>query len=153
MFQIPQRIFLTLWLGSMWSIGYIVVPTLFSILDDRALAGQLAGRLFTIGSYLGLFCGLAILLAQLYHRAANWWRSWRIGVLLAMLLLIVIGEFVLQPMMAQLKLLGLGTDSAAAAQFARLHGVASLLFMANSLLGLVILIFGLHTSESGVDRG
>ena len=30
---------LTLWIGALWTVGYVVAPTLFSTLSDRALAG------------------------------------------------------------------------------------------------------------------
>ncbi len=36
---------LTLWIGGLWVIGYLVAPTLFYTLSDRALAGSLAGKL------------------------------------------------------------------------------------------------------------
>ena len=36
---ITERIMLTLWVGSLWAVGLMVAPTLFTQLDDRALAG------------------------------------------------------------------------------------------------------------------
>ena len=57
-----ERILLTLWVGALWVAGFIVAPLLFAELDDRALAGSLAGSLFTITSYLGLVCGGVLLL-------------------------------------------------------------------------------------------
>jgi hypothetical protein len=68
-----------------------------------------------------------------------------------MVLVIVIGEFVLQPMMAQLKETGLIKGSDAASQFGRLHGVASLLFLLNSLLGLALVVFGLEKQTKQGD--
>ena len=35
---------ITLWIGGLWTIGYIVAPTLFYTLSDRVLAGALAGN-------------------------------------------------------------------------------------------------------------
>jgi len=40
-------IVITLWVGALWAIGYLAAPTLFHVLDDRALAGKVAGQLFT----------------------------------------------------------------------------------------------------------
>jgi hypothetical protein len=54
---------LTLWVGGLWSIGYLVAPTLFAALGgDRPLAGQLAGRLFEVIGWLGLACASYLLL-------------------------------------------------------------------------------------------
>lgn len=146
MFQITERILLTLWIGGMWSVGYIVAPTLFSLLDDRALAGAVAGQLFTIMSFIGVVAATVLLSAQLYHAEMVWHRNWRIWVLLLMLLLIVIGEFYLQPLMVELKSDGLSEGSINARRFGRLHGLASVLFLINSMLGLGLVVFGLRPS-------
>ena len=53
----PQRFFqllATVWCGSLWTIGYIVAPTLFAMLEDRQLAGSIAGRLFHAEAWIGL---------------------------------------------------------------------------------------------------
>ena len=57
-----------------------------------------------------------------------------------MLVVVCIGEFILQPMMAELKAQGIVEGSAAAATFGKLHGVASILFLINSLAGLVLVV-------------
>ncbi len=151
MFQITERILLTLWIGGMWSVGYIVAPTLFAMLNDRSLAGAVAGQLFSIMSYIGLVAGSVLLSAQFYRAEILWHRNWRIGVLLLMLLVIVIGQFYLQPLMAELKTAGLSEGSDNARRFGQLHGVASVLFLINSLLGLGLVVFGLQRSgASGV---
>ncbi len=144
---IGERILLTLWIGGMWTVGFVVAPTLFQMLDDRMLAGELAGRLFTIMSFIGLAVGSLLLLGQLFGRAVPWRRNWRAGLLIGMLLIIVIGEFVLQPMMAELKATGLAAGSAAAQRFGMLHGIASTLFLINSLLGLGLVVFGLDSRD------
>jgi len=47
----------TLWAGSLWSLAIWVAPTLFFAQSDRRLAGVLAGRLFSIETYLSLAVG------------------------------------------------------------------------------------------------
>jgi len=143
---IPERIALTLWVGGMWITGYMVAPMLFSVLDDRMLAGMLAGKMFTAMSYIGLICVGLLLLIQVRKPTAKGWKEWRRWILLAMLLVILIGEFVLQPMMAELKHQGLVEGSEAMQRFGMLHGVASLLFLFNSLAGLALVVFGLQPS-------
>jgi MFS family permease len=130
-----ERILLTLWVGALWVAGFIVAPLLFAELDDRALAGSLAGSLFTVTSYLGLFCGgLLLIFNGLTFRAGNW----RAIVIVGMLLLVVIGQFVITPMVVELRAQGL-TDSA---RFGQMHGAASVLFIVTSVLGLVLVAAG-----------
>ena len=126
-----ERILLTLWVGSLWVSGFMVAPLLFAVLEDRSLAGTLAGELFSITAYLGLVCGAVLLaLNAAKYRTFNWR-----GLLLAgMLLLIVIGQFVLTPMIAGLREQGLSGSP----RFGQLHGMASVLYVITSLCGLVL---------------
>ena len=142
---ISDRIFLTLWIGGMWIVGYVVVPVLFKMLE-RQLAGNVAGQLFTIMSYIGLVCGALLLASMLYRHGLSNWMQWRVVVLITMLVIILIGQSVLQPMMAELKAAGLQGD--VATQFGRLHGVSSILFMINSLAGLALVVFGLAETKN-----
>lgn len=139
MWSAGERILLTLWVGSLWAVGYIVAPVLFKQLD-RVIAGGIAGQLFTIVSYIGLFVIGIILLASIVQAGISALLEWRNRILLAMLLLVVIGQFVIQPMMAELKVLGL--EGSNAKQFATLHGTASVMYLVNSLLGLALVTWG-----------
>ena len=132
---IVERITLALWVGSLWAVGLMVAPLLFAQLDDRALAGSLAGQLFTITALLGLVCGSVLLLAMILRTGRYGWRGW---VVTAMLLLVAAGQFVVAPMIGDLRSQGLA-DSA---DFARLHGLASVLFMVTAGLGLLLVAAG-----------
>jgi hypothetical protein len=130
-----ERILLTLWVGSLWVAGFVVAPLLFAELDDRALAGSVAGSLFTLTSYIGLVCGcLLLLLNAAGFRCSNW----RAVIMICMLLLVMIGQFVITPMVAELRVQGL-TDTS---RFGQLHGLASVLFLITSVLGLVLVAAG-----------
>lgn len=133
-----ERILLSLWVGALWAIGYLAVPTLFSSLDDRILAGMLAGKMFTGVSFIGLGCGSALLIS-FWMQFTQPLRERRVQLLIAMMVLVFIGEFVLQPQMAALKAEGLIAGSGAAARFGVLHGIASLLYLVNAVTGLVLL--------------
>ncbi len=132
-----ERILLTLWVGGMWAIGYVVAPTLFSLLE-KTVAGHVAGQLFTIMSYIGLVCGSLLVVGTISRAGASVTQNWVFWVLLVMLVIILIGQFVLQPMMAELKATGLTELNRS--EFGKLHGVASVLFLINSLLGLSLVI-------------
>jgi len=134
---ITDRVLLTLWVGGMWTVGYVVAPLLFSVLDDRAQAGFIAGHIFTAMSYIGMVCGGLLLIGNVYRAGVKHKTNF---ILILMLVLIAVGQFVLQPMMADLKLQGLVEGSAAAASFGKLHGVSSILFMITSIAGLILVI-------------
>jgi len=141
MLNYGERILLTLWVGGLWSIGYLAVPILFASLDDRILAGMLAGKMFTALSYIGLFCGGAVLAASLYSTQQAL-RSWKVRLLILMLVIVAVGEFWIQPLMAELKVGGLVEGTEKWSSFARLHGLASSLYLVNSLCGLALLLLG-----------
>ena len=133
----------TLWVGGMWMLGYVVVPVLFKVLPDRQLAGMLAGQLFTLLAYIGIASALYLLFQQLqqFGRAALQRRVFRI--VAAMLLLVLVGQFVLQPILADLKVQALPLDvmqSALAAQFKTWHAVSGVLFLLQSLLGIALVL-------------
>jgi hypothetical protein len=130
--RVGEKILTVIWIGSLWTIGFIVAPTLFHVLDDRVLAGMIAGRLFSIESYLGLLCGGLLLLVELYRAPPAQRFGWRVVLLGTMLAVILVGEFGLQPMLAELKAQGLS------AEFARWHGVSAMLYLLNGLLGLIV---------------
>ncbi len=134
-----ERILLSLWVGSLWTSGYIVAPLLFKQLD-RITAGHIAGQLFTIVSYMGLFVLLVVLLLTLVQEGLRSLQQWRQRIILLMLLVLVIGQFLLHPMMTELKAAGLQGENAR--QFATLHGVSSILFLVNSILGIALLVWG-----------
>ena len=128
-----ERILLTLWVGALWTIGYIVAPALFANLEDRALAGTLAGLMFELVAYIGIVCGALLLVFNQLRRSERR-RNWRAAVLLLMLLLVCVGQFVLAPAIGELRVAEV-TDSRA---FANLHAAASVLYLINSLLGLAL---------------
>jgi hypothetical protein len=128
---IGERLLLTLWVGGLWTVGFIVAPMLFNSLDDRALAGTLAGNLFQIMSYIGLVCGVLLLLGnQFRYRRVNW----RTYVLLLMLLMAILNEFLVSPFIASLR----QSDAVTSSTFAMAHGTASVIFLITSLLGLFL---------------
>ncbi|MEJ2391296.1 MAG: DUF4149 domain-containing protein [Gammaproteobacteria bacterium] len=144
--QMVERLLLTVWVGGMWTVGYIVAPTLFITLNDPALAGTIAGKLFTIMSYVGLICGGLLLLNALLEYQMRVFHSWRGLVLIGMLLIVCLGQFVLEPRMAVLRHAGLQGENLHA--FMRLHGVAQVLFLLASLGGLSLVLFGLRSRQS-----
>ena len=133
----------TLWVGGLWTIGYLAAPVLFSAQPDKQLAGMLAGQMFTWIAYLGMLCGGYLLVYRLnaFDRAAAQMKIfWLIAIMLIITLAIQYG---IQPVMAELKIQALPLDvmhSTLADQFKMLHGVSSILYLIESLLGAWLLI-------------
>ena len=132
---VTERVALALWVGGLWAVGLMVAPVLFAQIPDRALAGTIAGNLFMLTALLGLVCGSILLLAGILRTGRFDWRTW---VTVLMLLLVAAGQFVLAPLIAELR----GDGLADSAQFAWLHGLASLLFLLTAGLGLLLVAAG-----------
>ena len=90
--------------------------------------------------YHHILVGLIIILNILVQHGFSK-RHWQLWTLLAMLMIILIGQFIFQPMMAELKAAGITAENKA--EFGRLHGMASVLFLINSLAGLALVVSGL----------
>jgi hypothetical protein len=140
---------LTLWTGGQWAIGYIVAPALFYTLEDRAQAGALAGRLFTLIAYVGIACASYLLLFRLARFGGAGLKHGVFWVVLIMLLLVIAGEFGVQPILAGLKDQALPKgvmESVFRDRFAAWHGVASVLYLIQSALG--VLLVWMHARSS-----
>ena len=142
------NLFLTVWMGTHWTAGYVVAPVLFKSLDDRQLAGMLAGQVFNIAAWVGLVAGLLLLVQVIVQDKVNSFRAWRFWLLSVMFALVAIGAFVVQPQMAALKAQGIiaGTDAASA--FGRMHGISSIMHMVISVSGLILVWLGLHSTQA-----
>ncbi|MEQ1582123.1 MAG: DUF4149 domain-containing protein [Steroidobacteraceae bacterium] len=57
------------WMGSLWTICAVVATGLFAFLDDRHLAGTIAGQFFHVATWLGLV--FAVLLSVLLRIAGQ----------------------------------------------------------------------------------
>lgn len=132
----------TIWAGSIWTIGYLVAPMLFATLADRVLAGTIAGSLFRAGAYLSLCCA-ALLLALLWFDRTWSQRTAALRLVMAMLICVLIGYFGLQPWMAALReAAGPGgvMEGATRMQFGMLHGVSSLIYLVQSGLAVALVL-------------
>lgn len=133
---------LALWVGGLWAVGYLAAPTLFYGLDDRALAGMLAGRMFSYLAWVGLVCGVWLLIFRLARLGGGALKQGFFWIVLIMLLLSLAQQFGIQPVMQQLKDQALPKDvmeSLFRDRFAAWHGVSSAVYLIQSLLGLAAL--------------
>jgi hypothetical protein len=113
--QAVFRLLLVLWAGSLGSLLW-VAATLFQLQSDRHTAGLIAGRLFSIETYLGL--GVAAIAALLPSRARFRLGFAAAGVLCA-------NEWLLKRAMSAAQTQG----SALALSFGAWHGLSATLYL------------------------
>lgn len=133
---------LTLWVGALWMTA-ITASVLFQTIPDRQLAGLVAGKLFTIVSYIGLVSGLWLLLQLLASDGFSAFKQGLFWVVLIMWILVLVGEFGIQPLLAQLKASALPNDvmqSVFASRFKTWHGIASIAYLVECLLGVWLVV-------------
>jgi hypothetical protein len=131
-----ERVLLALWVGALWTVGFVVAPVLFAELD-RHTAGTIAGILFRYLNFAGLCIGAFLLLRNRLTARSPYDAPALLLVL--MLLSILINEFGFAPEIAALREAGFAEGSEAAARFGRLHGAASVLYLINALFGVTLL--------------
>ena len=131
------------WVGGMWTAGYIAAPVLFQALPDKAMAGMVAGRLFGVAAYMGLVCAVYLLVYFYKTRGKQVLRQGIFWIVVVMLMLTLLGQFGMQPLLAEIKAQALPLyvmDSPYAERFRLWHGVSSIIFLVQSLLGGVLLL-------------
>lgn len=135
-------IVVTLWVGALWMTG-LTAYLLFDALQDKQLAGSLAGKLFTMVSYIGAVSAFYLLIQRLLDYGTASLKQGFFWAVFFMLLLILAGHFGIQPILAQLKTDALPNDvmqSVFANRFKTWHGVASVAYLVECLLGFVLVL-------------
>jgi hypothetical protein len=118
-----------LWWGSLTAIGFIAVPLLFANAASPATAGALAAKLFEAQSWLGLVCGVLLLMGARHAdgRATMDWAGGAIAYVLLGMLCALLQEFAIAPRIA-------------ARQDLRFwHGAGTAVYAAQWLCALVVL--------------
>lgn len=130
---------LVFWVGGLWAIGCIAAPSLFYSLADRQLAGNLAGDLFKWIAWVGIGAGIYLLAYRLGRDGINALKLGFFWIVLVMLLLTLGQHFGIQPILQALKQQALPEavmQSAFRDRFTAWHGVSSIVYLLESLLGV-----------------
>ena len=142
MFSRLNLIVITLWVGALWATG-LSAYVLFDSLQDKQLAGSLAGKLFTVVSYIGMVSGFYLLIQRLLNYGTGALKQSFFWAVFVMLLLVLAGHFGIQRILAELKANAMPTDvmhSIFAERFGKWHGVASVAYLVECLLGFVLVL-------------
>jgi len=134
---------ITAWVGGLWTIGYLAVPILFQAQPDRQLAGMLASKMFETLGYVGIVCATYLLLYRWMAVGKQLLRDRDALIVVVMLSITLANLCYIQPLMADLKIQSLPLDvmqSGFAPQFKIWHGISSILYLIESLLGAWLVI-------------
>lgn len=115
---------LVLWAGSLWSVLW-VTAIVFKFEPDRHVAGLIAGRLFSIETYLAL--GVTALAIMLAGRTRYYWLYFAAAVL-------AMNEWILKRVMT----LAQAHGTAAGLGFGAWHGVSAALYVLTCLAVLLL---------------
>jgi hypothetical protein len=132
-----------LWAGSVWAVSYLAAPSAFAVLDSTQ-AGNVVGVMLTRSAWLAI--ALAALLGLLVARAADLdvrRKRWLYGLIAGMLACSLVVYLGLQPMMAAIRESAGPAGVRASKQwgtFAALHGVSQVLYLAESILGAMLVV-------------
>lgn len=135
-------IIITLWVGALWMSG-ISAYVLFDTLQDKQMAGMLAGKLFSIVSYIGLGSAFYLLIHRVLQYGTAALKQGFFWAVLVMLLLVLAGHFGIQPILESLKSQALPADvmqSVFADRFKSWHGIANMAYVFECLLALVLVL-------------
>lgn len=135
-------IVVALWAGALWMTG-ISAYVLFDSLQDKQMAGMLAGKLFLMVSYIGMASAIYLLIARLIQQGTAALKQIFFWVVLLMLLLVLAGHFGIQPILEGLKQQALPADvmqSVFADRFRNWHGIASIAYLIECLLAVVMVL-------------
>lgn len=131
-----------LWVGGLWAIGYLAAPVLFYNLDDRMLAGRLAGHMFTWIAFVGMACAFWLIVNRIARHGGAAFKQMFFWIVVLMLLLTLAQHFGIQPVIQQIKDQAMPQDvmkSLFKDRFETWHGISSVVYLIQSLLGLVML--------------
>jgi len=142
-FSALDHIAVALWAGGLWIVGYLVAPLLFLKAPDRQVAGQLAGQMFAAMAFVGLACAAYVLVFRLARQGFSAMKQALFWVVVLMAVLALAGHFGVQPILASLKAQALPREvmeSVLRDRFATWHGVASILYLIESLLAVALVL-------------
>ncbi|WP_198118728.1 DUF4149 domain-containing protein [Massilia rhizosphaerae] len=132
-----------LWAGSVWAVSYLAAPSAFAVLDSTQ-AGNVVGMMLTRSAWLAI--ALAVLLVLVVARSADLdarRRRWLYGLAGGMLACSLVVYLGLQPTMAAIRAAAGPAGVRASPQwgtFAALHGVSQALYLAESILGAILVV-------------
>jgi Domain of unknown function (DUF4149) len=130
-----HRLIVALWAGLLVTVGLVVAPGLFRLLDDRELAGRLAGGFFWLATVASFPLGLGYMV--LARRAGR-----PVALALWAMALLGVSEWAVRPQLTAARL----TAGSQSTTFALWHGLSTLLYLSALVAVMVLLVRDLKSS-------
>jgi hypothetical protein len=130
-----------LWVGGLWAVGYLAAPALFYNLEDRMLAGFVAGKMFAWMAWVGMACGGWLVVFRIARAGGSALKQAFFWIAVMMLLLTLAQHFGIRPILQELKDQAMPKDvmeSLFRDRFQAWHGISSVVYLIQSLLGLAL---------------
>lgn len=134
-----KNVLQTLWVGGLWIVGFLVAPALFRA--DPAHAGMLAGVVFGWMAWVGIVCGIYLLIHAAWTHGFRVVQGAAFWLVLGMLVCTIVNHFAVFPIIADLK-----AQASHAAQgvlgggFSTWHTISSLIYLLQCVLGLSLVL-------------
>jgi uncharacterized membrane protein len=146
---------LSLWLGSDVFLSFVVAPGAFRLLASRDQAGAMVGFALWRMHFLGVVCGVVILVARVVRtRSFGSLAAPAALCVVLMILLTVVSQHGVSPKMAVLRtqmgsIQATAPDSPLLVEFSRLHRVSVMLESGVLLVGFAAMFFMVRELGAG----
>ena len=129
-----RALVVALWAGSLWAVGYLAAPAVFSVVGSP-IAGNVVGKMLTREAWLSMACAVILLVLVRLAPELDARRKQLLNILvLSMLALTLVNYFGLQPVISALR----GSDDRTT--FLVMHGVSQLVYVIESVLAAVLVV-------------
>lgn len=135
-----SKLLLAIWTGTLWMTA-IAAQLIFSALNpNKALAGTVAGKLFTFVSYLGLVVCIFLLMLLIITNHKRFFKSVKVYFITLMIVLLSVNQFLLHAKITSIRAIpGYSAIPDLKSQFAFAHGLSVINFLVITLIATVLL--------------
>ena len=137
-----ETIAIVAWLGALTVIGYVVAPVLFQNLP-KMKAGDIAGQLFHIVSYIGIIAAVVLIFSGSLKNGFKSFLGSLKGFFIAIALLCtLINEFFITPVIVALKTNAKNMlYQQVGGSFTQWHGVSQMIYLITAISLFLFVIF------------
>lgn len=137
-----ETIAIVAWLGSLTVVGYVVAPVLFQNLP-KMKAGDIAGQLFHIVSYIGIIAAVVLIFSGSLKNGFKSFLGSLKGFFIAIALLCtIVSEWLITPVIVALKTNGKNVlYQQFGGTFAQWHGVSQIIYLITAISLFLFVIF------------
>ncbi len=133
---------MTFWVGGTLTIGIVIIPLLFKMLDEIN-AATITGQILNINAYIGIVALLLTLIEIAIHLKLNILQSRRFWYALIMETVLVINYFAIFPIIVELRTKLTDVTNRIiqhSSEFSFWHSVSSILFLVTCILGALYML-------------